>query len=74
MANIITLLRLLLVFVITALIEYASPLWQLLNVPLVMIIMSLDGVDGIVARACKETSLFGAVFDVAADRIMDNFN
>lgn len=71
MANLVTLLRLLLVFVITALIEYASPTVQLFNVLLVIIIMALDGLDGIIARFRKEDSLFGAVLDIAADRIIE---
>jgi CDP-diacylglycerol---glycerol-3-phosphate 3-phosphatidyltransferase len=71
MANLITLIRLLSVFVITALLLYAPPVWQLLNVPLVIIVMLLDGLDGIIARARSETSVFGAVFDIAADRIIE---
>lgn len=71
MANLITFVRLTLVFVITALVKYGSPSWQLLNVPLCMLILSLDGIDGIIARARNEASLFGAVFDIAADRIIE---
>jgi len=71
MANLITLLRLLLVFVIAAILEYTPPVWQLANVALVVLIMLLDGLDGIIARMRRETSLFGAVFDIAADRIIE---
>lgn len=71
MANLITLIRLILVFVIVALALYAKPAWQLLNLPLILIIISLDGLDGIIARIRKETSLFGAVFDITADRIVE---
>lgn len=71
MANLITLLRLILVFVITAIVEYTNPKLQLLNVPLVIFVMFLDGVDGFVARARKETTVFGAVFDITADRIIE---
>jgi CDP-diacylglycerol--glycerol-3-phosphate 3-phosphatidyltransferase len=56
---------------ITAIVKYAQGKWQLINVPLAIVIMSLDGLDGIVARARGETSLFGAVFDIAADRIIE---
>ncbi|MFA6409622.1 MAG: CDP-alcohol phosphatidyltransferase family protein [Gammaproteobacteria bacterium] len=71
MANLVTFLRLFLVFIITALVEYAPPMWQLLNVFLLIIIMALDGLDGIIARFRKEDSLFGAIFDIAADRIIE---
>jgi CDP-diacylglycerol---glycerol-3-phosphate 3-phosphatidyltransferase len=71
MANLLTLIRLLLVIIIVALVEYAPPILQLLNVPLVIITMLLDVLDGIIARIRHETSLFGAVFDIAADRIIE---
>lgn len=71
MANLITLFRLLLVFAISAIALYASAQWQLLNVPLIIINILLDGLDGIVARLRREASVFGAVFDIAADRIIE---
>src|SRR5690606_14078308 len=45
--------------------------WQLLDPPLLLLIISLDGLDGWVARRRGETSLFGAVFDIAADRVVE---
>lgn len=71
MANLITLGRLILVLIIIALLEYASPDWQCLNIPLIIIAMLLDGLDGIVARKLHENSLFGALFDIATDRIIE---
>lgn len=71
MANLITFFRLGLVFIISAIALYAPVHWQLLNVPLVIVNILLDGLDGIVARARNETSVFGAVFDIAADRIIE---
>jgi len=59
------------VFIIAALALYATPIWQLLNVPLVIINIILDGLDGIIARARAEVSSFGAVFDIAADRVIE---
>lgn len=59
------------IFIIVALALYASPIWQLLNVPLVIINITLDGLDGIIARARAETSPFGAIYDIAADRIIE---
>lgn len=72
MANLITLIRLVTVFIIVAIALYAAPVWQLLNVPLIIIIISLDGLDGIIARLRNEVSVFGAVFDIAVDRITES--
>jgi len=72
MANLITLIRLAAVFVIGAIALYAKAEWQLLNVPLIIINILLDGLDGYIARARHETSVFGAVFDIAADRIIES--
>lgn len=71
MANFITLLRLTLVFVIIALMLYGAPLVQLISIPLLMLTIILDGIDGMVARVRNEVSLFGAIFDIAADRIIE---
>lgn len=71
MANLITLSRLLLLIVIV-LIAYQPPgLLQLLNVPLVILAFVTDGIDGYVARKRHETSQFGAMFDIAGDRIVE---
>lgn len=72
MANLITLIRLAAVFIIGAIALYAPASWQLLNVPLIIINILLDGLDGYIARARNETSIFGAVFDIAADRIIES--
>ncbi len=71
MANLITLFRLASVFVIGAIALYADALWQFLISPLIIINISLDGLDGIIARKHKEDSVFGALFDIAADRIIE---
>ena len=72
MANIITLTRLTLLYVIVALAYYGNPIWQLANTPLLLIAFILDAVDGSVARRRQEVSLFGALFDIAVDRIIEN--
>lgn len=71
MANQITLLRLASVFVIGAIALYAATPWQFLNSPLIIINILLDGLDGRIARIHKEDSVFGALFDIAADRIIE---
>jgi len=71
MANLITLSRLILLGVVISVLYFGSPIWQLLNVLLLILIFVSDGLDGYVARRFKEESLFGAVFDIAADRIVE---
>lgn len=71
MANAITLSRLLLLWLVVLLAVAAPPAWQLLNVPLLILVFISDGLDGYVARTFGETSLFGALFDIAADRIVE---
>ena len=59
------------IFAIVALALYAPPIWQLLNVPLIIVNITLDGLDGIIARARAESTPFGAIYDIAADRIIE---
>jgi len=71
MANLITLSRLLLLIVVVV-IAYRPPgLLQLINVPLLILVFVSDGLDGYVARKRHETSQFGAMFDIAGDRIVE---
>ncbi len=71
MANLTTLLRLASIFVIGAIALYTETPWQFLASPLIAINILLDGLDGIIARKHQETSVFGALFDIAADRIIE---
>lgn len=72
MANCITFGRCLLLLLLVAVIYWGTPQLQLFNTPLVLLMISLDGVDGWVARRRGEESVFGATFDIAADRIVEN--
>lgn len=71
MANLVTLGRLALLFVLVGMIYWAPPAWQLWNLPLLVVVMLLDAVDGYVARAFNVSSPFGATFDIAADRVIE---
>ncbi len=71
MANLITLSRLLLLIVVVILAYQPPSFWQLLNVLLLILVFVTDGLDGYVARKRNETSLFGAMFDIAGDRIVE---
>ena len=71
MANLVTLTRFFLLFVLVAMAYQAPPQWQLLNAPLLLVIIALDGLDGYVARKRGETSVFGSIFDIAVDRVVE---
>jgi len=71
-ANAITIGRLFLLFVVVWLIYHGSVTviaWCML---LLVLVIAADGIDGWVARKRNETSTFGAVFDIAGDRIVEN--
>jgi CDP-diacylglycerol--glycerol-3-phosphate 3-phosphatidyltransferase len=72
MANLITVGRICLLFVVVALIYYGDVATLTVCMFLVAFTFGLDGVDGWVARRRGETSQFGAVFDIAGDRIVEN--
>ena len=71
MANLITLSRLLLLIVVVFVAYEPPSLFQLLNVPLLILVFVTDGLDGYIARKRHETSQFGAMFDIAGDRIVE---
>jgi CDP-diacylglycerol--glycerol-3-phosphate 3-phosphatidyltransferase len=71
MANLITLSRLLLLFVVVFIAYQPSSWLKLLDVPLLIFVFVTDGLDGYVARKRHETSQFGAMFDIAVDRIVE---
>jgi CDP-diacylglycerol--glycerol-3-phosphate 3-phosphatidyltransferase len=63
--------RLLLLLVVVA-IAYQPPSWlHFANVLLLIVVFVTDGLDGYVARRRGEASLFGAMFDIAGDRIVE---
>ena len=72
MANLITSGRFFLLFVLVAMAYFAPPPWQLANPALLVVIIALDGLDGYVARRRGETSVFGSVYDIAVDRVVEN--
>jgi len=71
MANLVTLTRLFLLFILVAN-AYSRGYMLLINLPLLIVIFVLDGVDGYVARKRNEESLLGSIFDIAADRVVEN--
>jgi CDP-diacylglycerol--glycerol-3-phosphate 3-phosphatidyltransferase len=71
-ANLITTFRLCLLFIVVWLAYNAPPHVQLLTPVLLAVAFALDAVDGYVARRRGEESLFGSIYDIAADRIVEN--
>lgn len=72
MANLITLSRILLLFLLVALAYQVGSYAQFAELPVLIAIFVSDGLDGFVARKRGESSLFGALFDIAVDRIVEN--
>jgi CDP-diacylglycerol--glycerol-3-phosphate 3-phosphatidyltransferase len=72
MANLITIGRLILLFLVIALIYFGDVQIITLSMILIAVVFASDGVDGWVARRRGSTSTFGAVFDIAGDRIVEN--
>ena len=70
-ANLITLARVILVFVVIAFLGQDFYL-DILMIAMTGFILALDAVDGYVARKRKETSDFGALFDIVGDRVVEN--
>jgi CDP-diacylglycerol--glycerol-3-phosphate 3-phosphatidyltransferase len=71
-ANIITLARILLVFVVVFLFQINNVFTRLFASLLVVVVISLDSLDGYVARKMNVASDFGALFDITGDRIIEN--
>jgi CDP-diacylglycerol---glycerol-3-phosphate 3-phosphatidyltransferase len=71
MANMITVSRLPLLFLVVILLYVPSPVVQLVTVPLVILLILLDTIDGAVARARGEESLLGSVLDIMVDRSVE---
>lgn len=70
-ANTITLFRLLLTFIVIAMLG-RHPALDTTLIATIPIIFILDAVDGIVARKLNETSKLGEVLDTVADRLIEN--
>jgi phosphatidylglycerophosphate synthase len=68
LANWITLSRFPLLLISVLILYFGSPELRLAGVALLFLGLMLDTVDGMVARKTGQTSLFGSVLDIAADR------
>jgi len=71
MANLITLSRFPLLLIFILLTYLGDHTLKLVAVPLLIVLLAFDTLDGLVARHRKETSLLGSVIDIAADRTVE---
>jgi len=70
-ANLITVIRLFVLFGTVGLLYTRQPLAVVCVVVLVYLIIASDALDGIVARRRGRADEFGAVFDIAGDRVVE---
>jgi CDP-diacylglycerol--glycerol-3-phosphate 3-phosphatidyltransferase len=71
LANLITMLRFPLLFLVVALLYLGGSMGQLVDVGLIALLILMDSLDGITARRRQETTLVGSMLDVAADRAVE---
>ena len=71
MANLITIARLVLLFVVIAMMHYRPVDLAAISMILLAVVFAGDGLDGWVARKRGSTSKFGAAFDIAGDRVVE---
>jgi CDP-diacylglycerol--glycerol-3-phosphate 3-phosphatidyltransferase len=72
MANLITIARMVLLFITIWLMYVGNVQVITACIVLLVIVFASDGLDGYVARRQRTTSDFGAVFDIASDRVVEN--
>ena len=72
MANLLTILRMILAVLAIELLFTGRPDFAVSAVFITLFVIVLDGLDGIVARALNEQSKFGSVFDILGDRVVEN--
>lgn len=72
MANLITVARLILLFIVIWMIYTGGVRVIEACMILIIVVFASDGLDGWVARKRGSSSPFGAVFDIAGDRIVEN--
>lgn len=71
LANWLTISRIPLLGIALYLLAWPPITGRMIAVPLIVVVILLDTIDGIVARARGETSLLGSVLDIATDRAVE---
>jgi len=70
-ANLITVLRFPLLVVVVLLLYFGGTVGQLIDAPLIVVLILMDSLDGVVARRRNEQTLIGSALDIAADRAVE---
>lgn len=71
MANLVSLLRVLLAFVVVGLLFIKTTEVYLAAFGLTIVVIWMDGLDGYLARKLNEASKMGAVIDILGDRVVE---
>lgn len=71
MANLITLSRIPLLIGVVLLLYLGSPWVRIATVPVVLVLILMDTLDGIVARRRHEVGMVGSKLDIAVDRAVE---
>ncbi len=72
MANLLTILRMILCVIAIELLFSGRPDYAAASIIITLLVIILDGLDGYVARSLNESSKFGSVFDILGDRVVEN--
>ena len=72
LANLVVLLRIILIFVVLFLMSVNNAAYRITALLLLLFTISLDFLDGYIARKLKTTSQIGALLDTLGDRITEN--
>ena len=72
MANLITIARMVLAFIVVALLFVNDTNFYIAAFILTIFVIWMDGLDGYVARKFNESSKLGAVLDILSDRVVEN--
>lgn len=72
LANMITISRIIVLYIAVVMIYTQEILWLTIAGGLSILIIVLDGLDGIVARRRNEVTQFGGILDITGDRIVEN--
>ncbi len=71
MANIITISRLIPLSVVVLFLYLGGPAFQVAAVPLILVLLLMDLVDGVVARRTQQVTKLGSALDIAMDRLVE---
>jgi CDP-diacylglycerol--glycerol-3-phosphate 3-phosphatidyltransferase len=71
MANIITISRLIPLTLVVTFFYFGGPAFQVAAVPLILVLLSMDFFDGLVARRTGDVTKLGSALDIAMDRLVE---